>query len=110
MLSCNRKFGLNFCTCYLLLLAIFSTVCIPPTGAIDFYGAMHNFVKDCGKVLQDVSHGVSQLTQRIKRVERFLDATVDEDCYFECPPGISLKNYFDIHVKIHKMPVIFELN
>ncbi|CAG7816500.1 unnamed protein product [Allacma fusca] len=52
-----------------------------------FLGQLRGFVGDLGNVMKDVVHGVKKLGRGIKNIEDFLDATIDEDCYFECPKG-----------------------
>jgi secretory phospholipase A2 len=42
---------------------------------------------ELGNVINDVASGVQKLGKGIRQVEEFLDATVDEECIFECPDG-----------------------
>lgn len=51
------------------------------------YDTLRGYAGEFGNVLKEVSTGLQKLGQQIRSFEEFLDATVDEDCYFECPPG-----------------------
>lgn len=54
---------------------------------LGIYDTLRGYAGDIGNVLKEVSTGLQKLGQHVKNFEEFLDATVDEDCFFECPPG-----------------------
>lgn len=57
----------------------------PAPGGL--YETLRGYAGELGNLMKEVSSGVQKLGQQVKNFEDFLDATVDEDCYFECPPG-----------------------
>jgi hypothetical protein len=56
---------------------------------VGWMGQMRNFLGELGHIAGEVGNGVERLSRQIKSVEEFLDATVDEDCFFQCPIGIK---------------------
>jgi hypothetical protein len=50
-------------------------------------GKVRNFLGELGHIAHEVTNGIQKLNRQIRTVEDFLDATVDEDCFFECPSG-----------------------
>lgn len=55
------------------------------------FETLRGYAGELGNVLKEVTFGVQKLGKQIKNFEDFLDATIDEDCYFECPPGQKIK-------------------
>ena len=65
---------------------------LPPVTCVHgpgVYETLRGFVGELGNVISNVTAGIEQLGRGIKSVEEFLDATVDEECIFECPNGKS---------------------
>lgn len=58
---------------------------VPPTNIL---GQLRHYLGELGSVAGEIGAGVSRLSRQIRNVEEFLDATLDEDCYFQCPKGI----------------------
>jgi len=56
-------------------------------GVRGVYETLQGFIGELGKVTRDVTAGIHKLGKGIKTVQDFLDATVEEDCNFECPNG-----------------------
>jgi len=54
-------------------------------------GQVRNFLGELGNIASEVTSGIQKLNRQIRTVEEFLDATVDEDCYFECHSGSFYK-------------------
>jgi len=51
------------------------------------FGKLANFLGEVGHMAGEIGKGVQKLSRHIRNVEEFLDATLDEDCVFECPEG-----------------------
>ena len=68
-------------SCFLLIVAE------DDGGGRGVYDTLRGFMNELGRVVRDVTSGIEKLGQGIKNVEDFLDATVEEDCVFECPNG-----------------------
>jgi hypothetical protein len=73
-----------FCAVVLLLVPVPNVSAVSEPG---FYGTLRGFVGELGNVIANVTAGIEKLGRGIKSVEEFLDATIDEECIFECPNG-----------------------
>jgi len=49
------------------------------------FGKLVNFLGEVGHMAGEIGKGVQKLSRHIRNVEEFLDATLEEDCAFECP-------------------------
>ncbi len=67
--------------------------CIFQAESSGILGQMRHYLGELGSIASEVGAGVQKLSRQIRSVEEFLDATVDEDCYFQCPKGTGTKNY-----------------
>lgn len=52
---------------------------------------MRYYLGQMANLATEMGSGVERLSRHIRTAEEFLDATVDEDCYFQCPPGTVMK-------------------
>jgi hypothetical protein len=78
-------------TINLLILLFFSSNCDcyvqEEKESSGILGQMRHYLGELGSIASEVGAGVQKLSRQIRSVEEFLDATVDEDCYFQCPKG-----------------------
>lgn len=51
------------------------------------YKTLRGVIGEMSHIVQEVTSGIEKLGRGIRNVEDFLDATVEEDCVFECPDG-----------------------
>ncbi|ODM88307.1 Group XIIB secretory phospholipase A2-like protein [Orchesella cincta] len=92
----NKMKSFNAATTVIIVIVsvlIWSTNSQPEHGpGLGIYETLRGYAGELGNVLKEVSSGVQKLAHQVKSFEEFLDATVDEDCNFECPPGQIAKS------------------
>jgi len=87
MFSIQNSSILRLWTWTLMSIVIILSTSVNGTRKEGIFESLRGYMSEMGNVVNDVVSGMEKLGKGIKNVEEFLDATIDEECIFECPNG-----------------------